>query len=528
MKYKLRDYQEDLISQTRSAYNNSPETPKIVVTAPTRSGKTIIFASMAKKIQDNNKKVWILTHRQEIFDQTFEKLVDFGISPGQIRSDKNLSKNNVQVAMIQTLYNVLKKQERIKKDYKFNKFEIVEKPDLIIIDECHHSKSKTWQDTLTYYDDVPLIGFTATPERLDGKGLCDIFDALVIGNDTQWMIDNYWLSKPIHLCPPSPLDKVNLKKIMGDYDKKSQAEIMKKHIVCANVVKSYREFFNGAPVIVFCVTIDHCEQMEKAYREDGWNPVVLSSKMKKKERRDAVSGLREGKYNQLISCEVVSEGFDVPAVYGVQLLRKTASLALYLQMSARGLTPIYSEKYPNIEDINVRKKAIKEGKPESIILDHAGNYWLHGSITKKRDWSIDHKTRKIKKNTIEKLTCPKCFYSWEFNVKKCPHCGHSFEKEKAEAKLFEMHELKDRLIDIADLKNNEADNLSKVIMRIKDYDNKNKAMIAIMHNSIRHQELNLQNKLKGMCEGLGYDRKYHYRVWQHLKKTYGDKLDRLA
>ena len=495
---------------------------------PTRSGKTILFSQIAKRFENAGRKVLVLTHRQEIFEQTFDKFTDFKISVGQIRTGKVLTKNPIQLGMIQTVNNLLKKQERIKEKHKLKNIVITEKPDLILIDETHHAVSNTWKYVLNYYDDVPRMGFTATPSRLDGSGLVELFDKLVIGKSSQWMVDNHWLSRPVHLCPPSPLDKENIKKRMGDYDKKSMADIMKKNIVCGEVVKCYREFFNGSPVIVFCCTIEHAQKMVDSYSKDGWSAASIHGKMKKKQRNETMEGFRNGKYQVLISVDLIGEGVDVPDCAGVQLLRKTMSLALYLQMSARGLTPIYSDGY-NLEDPKQRKIALEKGKPQSIILDHVGNYYLQGSILKIKDWSINQKKRNKKEKVfIKKAECPDCFFTWEFGTKICSHCGFDFSIAEKKRKEFEIFELKEKLININQIEEKNAESLSKVILRIKQYRNKNKAMFSILHDSINSGEKNMKGKIKAMCDGLDYNSFYHNRVWDFLRKQYGAKLDTLA
>ena len=522
--YQLRNYQQWIYDSIKKVF---AKIKKIVVVAPTRSGKTILFSKIAKKFESAGYPVLILTHRQEIFDQTLDKLSEFEISVGQIKTGKMLTKNLIQLGMIQTVGNLIKKQDRIEKSG-FKKVEIIQTPSLILIDEGHHATSKTWRFVLEYYNDVPRICFTATPERLDGSGLVDLFDVLITGKSTQWMIDNHWLSKPVHLCPPSPLDKENLKVRMGDYDKKSQSEIMKKHVVCGEVVKDYRKFFNGAPVIAFCCTIDHAEKMTIAYLDDGWKAIVIHGKLTRKQRDDAMDGFRNGKYQVLISVDLIGEGVDVPACAGVQLLRKTKSLALYLQMSARGLTPIYADGF-DLEDPAQRAAALAAGKPESIILDHAGNYWIHGKITRDRDWSINHKKRDSKKIvTIKKVTCPDCEYSWEFGTKICPNCGFSFEAAIKKQKEFEFYELKETLININEIESENVDALTKTILRIKDYKNKNACMYAILNKKIEESEGNMKNKIRAMCDGLDYNKFYHNRVWDYLRSKHGEKLDKLA
>jgi superfamily II DNA or RNA helicase len=232
--------------------------------------------------------------------------------------------------------------------------------------------------------------------------------------------------------------------------------------------------------------------------------------------------------------DLIGEGVDVPACQGVQLLRKTQSQALYLQMAARGLTPVYenvkSEDNPtgfNIENIKERQKSLQAGKPTALILDHAGNYYNHGSILKIRDWSIDHKKRDSrKKNIIEVLECP-CGLTWSKGTKECPVCGHSFEREAAERKAFEMHELEEDLINIDSIEKRDVKVLMETLERIKRCDNKVNGLYREMHKSINIGEGNLYAKLEGLTKGLGYQRKYKHTVWKFLSKRYGAKLEAL-
>jgi superfamily II DNA or RNA helicase len=519
--YKLREYQQELISNIKIALQKHN---KIVAVAPCRAGKTIVFSHIAKKMEDAGKRVLILTHRKEIFDQTFEKLCSYGINPGQIRTGKEITKNLVQVGMVQTVLNLIKKQNRIQET--MPNFKLIEEPDIMLPDEFHHICASTWSDVVTFFPKAIMIGFTASPIRLDGKGLIDHASCIVSGKSTKWMIDNYFLSRPIHLCPKSPLDAKKIKKVRGDYDKESQTKEMTKSIVVGNVVDLYKQYFNGAQIIVYCCSIKHCEVMEKAYSVAGWKPVIIEGRYTHKKRTEIMDDFRDGKYNQLISVDLLGEGIDCQGVFGIQVLRKTASLSKYIQMFSRGLTPVYVDGY-DLENIEQRKIALQKGKPESVILDHVGNYFEHGAIDKSHEWSLDHKKRN-EKTTIAKKECPECHFSWELNIKICPACGHDFVKASEIEKEHAMIELQEELVNVADIGSQQAGELAGVINRIKEYSkNKNNAMFAEMHKSVNKGETGLQEKLKALCHGLGYNEYYHHRVWQYLRDSYGDKMDEL-
>ena len=103
----------------------------------------------------------ILVHRKELVDQASNKLNIVDVDHGIIASGYKGKTNNIQVASVQTL---VRRLETI--DYK---------PDYIIVDEAHHAAAGTWQKIINHYKDTYKIGCTATPERLDGKGLADFF-----------------------------------------------------------------------------------------------------------------------------------------------------------------------------------------------------------------------------------------------------------------------------------------------------------------------------------------------------------------
>jgi hypothetical protein len=57
--------------------------------------------------------------------------------------------------------------------------------DFMVLDEAHHAVSDTWSGLIGYRPKAKILGVTATPARLDGKGFGveagGFFDALVMG-----------------------------------------------------------------------------------------------------------------------------------------------------------------------------------------------------------------------------------------------------------------------------------------------------------------------------------------------------------
>ena len=67
MSFVLRDYQNELIHQTRVAMKSWRS---VILTSPTGSGKTVLTAHMMRTAKAKNFSAWFLVHRRELLDQT--------------------------------------------------------------------------------------------------------------------------------------------------------------------------------------------------------------------------------------------------------------------------------------------------------------------------------------------------------------------------------------------------------------------------------------------------------------------------
>jgi superfamily II DNA or RNA helicase len=132
-----------------------------------------------------------------------------------------------------------------------------------------------------------------------------------------------------------------------------------------------------------------------------------------------IADLGSGVLKALFSCEIVSEGTDIPSVAGVQLFRPTDSLSLYLQQVGRGLRKC-------------------DGKPYAVVLDHVGNSHRHGLPTDDREWSLEGKAgRQGGEKAPSVKVCPACFAAMPSARQTCPDCGHQFTPERRELQHVE-------------------------------------------------------------------------------------------
>lgn len=363
----LRDYQIQLIEDTRHALRCCD---RVLAVAPTGAGKTQIFCTIAAHAQDKGKRVAILTHRRELNLQVLNRLAQMRI-PRLTIDVRSVQQRSQPVA------------------------------DLLIVDEAHHSMARTWRLALECAPRV--IGFTATPQRLDGKGLGDVFDTMVQGPTVAQLMAAGHLSAYRLFCPPGRADLTGLKRRAGDYARGELAERVDQRRVMAAAVKNWQLYAHGRQTIGFCVSLAHAEHVRAAFAEVGVAATCIDGNMNGVQRACVVEAFRAGRVRVLLSVELIGEGFDVPNCDCVLLMRPTQSLGLHLQQIGRGLRP---------------------SARECIILDCAGNSELHGLPDEDRHWSLDGQTKE-RKGLVANVAiriCPRC-YGVHKPAGVCPFCG---------------------------------------------------------------------------------------------------------
>lgn len=394
----LRPYQITAIQKIRDAYLDGYRSPLLVL--PTGGGKTVIFSEITRSAAERGKRVVILLHRVELVRQTSEKLSEFGVSHGVIHPKyKPRYYEPVQVASIQTLV---------------KRTGLIDSPDLIVIDEAHHASAGTWQTVLAAYPNARCLGVTATPMRGDGKGLDDCFDCLVEGVNIQELIGDGYLVAP-KVKQPSMVDLENIRVVRGDYDQKEVESRIDKPKVIGDIVRHYRTYAHKVPAVVFCVSIAHAEHMAEAFRMQGYNALSVDGKTDDETRQTTLAGLGNGTVDVVCSCNLISEGTDIPAIGCAILVRPTLSEGLYLQQVGRALRP-------------------SQGKDFAIILDHVGNTIKHGLPHQLREWSLQGRPKGKRKgdrspDALATKQCPSCYTVHEKSP-SCPECGYVYAAER--------------------------------------------------------------------------------------------------
>ncbi|MBR7928404.1 DEAD/DEAH box helicase [Aerococcaceae bacterium zg-ZUI334] len=378
MAIQLYDYQEKLVNDARQSYANGFRAPCIV--APCGAGKSVMIAEIIRLSTMNQHHVLFLVHRRELLEQIENTLVNHGVDM-----------NFVTLGMVMTVVN------RLGTYPKFN---------LIVIDENHHTLAKSYKKIIDYFDTY-VLGFTATPIRLNGDGLGDVNDTLIIGPTPKWLIDNERLA-PYEYYSVDLTDKSKLKKSStGDYTNQSMDDAIGKTIY-GDVVKHYRKLADGQKTILYAHNIEYSKTFARQFNESGIPASHIDAKTPKAERQAIIERFRKGEIKVLCNVDLIGEGFDVPDCTAVILMRPTQSLSLFIQQSMRPM------RY--------------QPDKTATIIDHVGNVYRHGFPDMEREWTLDKK-KKQKRQVVDAYPiweCDKCLMVFAKDTIKdniCPNCG---------------------------------------------------------------------------------------------------------
>lgn len=362
--YQLRQYQIDLIDKIYKSWAQGNR--RVMAQLSTGGGKSVCLSAIVQNFHnDRGAKCLVLAHRTELIEQLVEKLESIvnepcGVIKSGIRADYS---RDIQVGSVQSM------KSRMAGLPKF---------DLIVIDECHHCTSASYLNVLNHYPNARVLGVTATPIRLDGKGFRGVFDDLICGVTTQDLIEMGSLSQYKYYACEKPMSVLGLKKRGGDFKAEEIEQQNPIEIVANQVYESYHRHLRDKQAVIFATSVAHSIAITEHLRSTGITAHHLDGMSPTDERRSAMELFRNREIQILSNCSLFDEGLDIPSIDGVILARPTASLSRFLQMVGRSLRPC-------------------EGKQRAILIDLADNYERHGMPDDDRNWTLDGIPKKQKK-----------------------------------------------------------------------------------------------------------------------------------
>ena len=394
----LRTYQIEIIDQFDSCI--ASDIRSVIIVAPTGSGKTVIGSEIVRRAIADGKRVLFLAHRREIVMQTAAKLEANGIEHGIIMAGEFTSPlEPVQVAAIQTLHARAVRRNKI----------ALPQADLLIADECHHAPARTWMKIVEAYPNAILLGLTATPCRGDGRGLGGIFKKIIECPQVPELITQGHLVGT-RTYAPTPPDLKGVKVQSGDYVEKQLAAKMDQPKLVGDIISHWHRFAEGRSTVVFATGVQHSVHIRDEFIKSGVTCEHLDGSTAKDERDAILARLKSGETRIITNCMVLTEGWDMPEVGCCVLARPTKKIGLYRQMIGRVLRPF-------------------EGKPDAIIIDHAGACFAHGFAEDPIEWTLDPDRPAKNKTHGERgeggsrlIDCSQCG-ALRTGGEACRHCG---------------------------------------------------------------------------------------------------------
>jgi superfamily II DNA or RNA helicase len=379
---ELRSYQAAAVCALREMYKDGAR--KICVVAPTGAGKTVIAAHLVQSAHGLGKASLFVAHRMELLDQLRKVLQSCGLSVGMIKAGQPEDRTAaIQLASIQTL---------VRRE--------LPPADLVIVDEAHRAIAKSYR-CLSHY---PLqLGLTATPWRLDGKGLGDVYDYLLEVSRPSELVRDGWLIDPKIYAPSQPMESPRSNSY--DYTLAECDRVMNHSHLIGDIVEHWTRLADRRSTVCFASGINHSRAIMERFQAAGVTCSHVDGSTSDVDREKILLDLAEGRTQIVSNVDIITEGYDLPRLSCAIMARPTLSLSKFLQMAGRIMRPL-------------------DGKSDALILDHAGCSVRHGFPADDRDWQLIGREDRRRRQSAR--VCSYCFSVCRPAIKVCDHCGKPF------------------------------------------------------------------------------------------------------
>ena len=364
---------------------------RIIIACATGGGKTVIASEIIKRAVAQSKRVVFIAHRNELLSQAHDKLQRFGIDAGIVKAgrDKDLRPQAlVQVCGIQTLHARAIRAKSME----------LPPAEIVFVDECHHVRAQTYMSIIAQYPDAIIVGLTATPARGDGRGLGNVFEAMIEAPQVPALIDGAYLV-PAKIFAPPPPDLQGVR-VMSTGDYNTDDLSTKMDPLVGDVVVHWLKHAERRRTVCFAVDVRHSVHLTDEFLKSGVKCEHLDGETDAKTRDAILTRLASGKTEIVCNVGVLTEGYDCCDLGCIVLARPTRSLVLFRQMIGRGLRPA-------------------PGKQNVVILDHSGGVHRFGRPDDIIEWTLDD-DRRVANKTHEARVAK----AGSDPFVECKNCGH--------------------------------------------------------------------------------------------------------
>lgn len=383
---ELRRYQKDVCEKYRDwrhnpeyAGNNSISEREAVIAISMGMGKTVIAAEAIKdEITHGGQVLWV-THRRELKTQCKNAImqqtgIPAAYSVHQLNDEKVLITGNTI------------------REKTLGKMQKLFEPTLIIIDEAHHAYADTYRAIKQQYPKAKVLNLTATPYRADITDELELGTKLAAINPSE-AIEMGYLT-PFKTVAKLTHDFSRVKMDGKDYNATSLSKIMMSDEMLDASTKAVMEKCEGRRGLVYCCNKKHANLMRNSLESAGLRVKIVTEDVPMPEREKIYQLLADGEIDQVMNVNCLTEGFDLPPVDMISILRPTKNAALYVQMLGRGL-----------------RLSPETGKTECIVIDA-----LDVSKTKGRketfDLPLEEEVMRYRATIGKPVAAAALFLSW--------------------------------------------------------------------------------------------------------------------
>jgi superfamily II DNA or RNA helicase len=383
----LRDYQQDTIDEIHKIIER--DIKNILVQSPTGSGKSVIMAFMLQEALAQGKRILLVAHKIELIQQLHQHIYRWLKFDSTIMADSKRYRYNkhcqVVIASIQSWsYRYARERDSLPQ------------ADWVVIDEAHHSASNSYSNLFNYYKSAIKIGFTATPRRLDGKGLrylargTDGYQYLVKGVPVARLMEEGHLSTYKLYGAGNINAEGKVKITAGDYNQRDLADFVATELDPDQVVDTWLQFAPYKKTVLYPVSVQLSKDYVEAFNLRDIPSAHIDATTPYQERKAILDAFRRGDIIVLGQHSIIIEGVDVPDIEAVQFIRPTRSMVIWFQAIGRALRPA-----PN--------------KPHAIVIDHTTTHQVLPMPDFPVTWSLHPRAYE---GQAEHLHCSKCDFRW--------------------------------------------------------------------------------------------------------------------
>jgi superfamily II DNA or RNA helicase len=300
-------------------------TKRAVVKMGTGAGKTEVIAGILKALSE--ERALVLVHRVELLHQMVERLrMRLGEDIGMIGSGRVDIGKRVVVGMVQSVWS--KKPQLVRW--------LKEDVGVLIVDECHHSPSKTWSEVAMACGARWRYGFSGTPLVYNEERdllLIGLTGDVVYGVQVRDLVEMGYAAKPLVNVVVVPF------KYKGSWNEVFE-EVYGKDERMVEVLKCVvrRELDAGRKgVVIFVERVRHGKRLLSELRGMGWDVVFVHGGRSDAERVSILEGMRRKRYDVVIATTIFDEGIDVAGIGGVVFWCSTKSVVRIMQRIGRGV-----------------------------------------------------------------------------------------------------------------------------------------------------------------------------------------------